>query len=62
MWIICFRFRLIGAGKNTHSLKEEHIMARHKKHERMKELARKRHRREKALKARVKEAKAAAGK
>lgn len=37
-------------------------MARHKKHERMKELDRKRHRREKALKARVKEAKAAAGK
>ena len=37
-------------------------MARHKKHERKKELDRKRHRRKKALKARKKEAIAAAGK
>ena len=37
-------------------------MGRHKKHERKKELARKRHRREKALKAAVKEAKAEAAK
>lgn len=34
-------------------------MARHKKHERMKELDRKRHRRQKAIKARIKEAKEA---
>jgi hypothetical protein len=34
-------------------------MARHKKHERKKELDRKRHRRQKAIKARIKEAKAA---
>ena len=34
-------------------------MARHKKHERMKELDRRRHRRKEALKARIKEAKAA---
>ncbi len=34
-------------------------MARHKKHERMKELDRKRQRRKKALKAAIKEAKAA---
>ena len=35
-------------------------MARHKKHERMKELDRKRHRKMKAIKARIREAKAAA--
>lgn len=35
-------------------------MSRHKKHERKKELDRKRHRREKRLKQRVREAKAAA--
>lgn len=38
---------------------KEIVMARHKKHERMKELDRKRHRREKVLKARIKEAKEA---
>lgn len=37
-------------------------MARHKKHERKKELDRKRHRRQKRLKARVRDAKAAAAK
>lgn len=35
-------------------------MAKHKKHARKKELDRKRHRREKRIKARIKEAKAAA--
>ena len=35
-------------------------MARHKKHERLKELDRKRHRREQRLKQRIREAKAAA--
>ncbi len=35
-------------------------MARHKKHERKKELDRKRHRRMKAIKARIREAKAEA--
>ncbi len=35
-------------------------MSRHKKHERKKEIDRKRHRRKKRLKARVREAKAAA--
>lgn len=34
-------------------------MARHKKHERKKELDRKRHRRQKAIKARIREAQAA---
>ena len=35
-------------------------MSRHKKHERLKEIARRRHRRAKRLKLRIKEAKAAA--
>ena len=37
-------------------------MARHKKHERKKELDRKRHRRAKRIKLRIKEAKASAAK
>ncbi len=41
------------------SFKEEYIMGRHKKHERAKELDRKRQRRKKAQKAAIKEAKAA---
>jgi hypothetical protein len=41
-------------------ISKETNMARHKKHERKKELDRKRQRRQKALKARIKEAKAAA--
>jgi hypothetical protein len=40
-------------------ISKETIMARHKKHERKKELDRKRQRRQKAIKARIKEAKAA---
>ncbi|MBU1248891.1 MAG: hypothetical protein KKB70_09340 [Proteobacteria bacterium] len=48
--------------KRHHSFKEEYIMGRHKKHERKKELDRKRHRRKEALKAAVKEAKTTATK
>ncbi len=48
--------------RSGYNIQGDIFMARHKKHERKKELDRKRHRRAKALKARVREAKAAAAK